>query len=143
VVHGVTVDSAHFRRTLTSRGEIIVLARHLSGSIIGLTKIALLSVLPLLSNAEESAQKNGASLVFETANGNCLACHEIEGGTQMGDIGPPLIDMAKRFPDRERLYEQIWDASRFNIDTLMPPYGRHEILTAAEINIIIDFLYTK
>lgn len=86
---------------------------------------------------------DGQSLAFETARGNCLACHQIPGGTQMGDIGPPLNNMAQRFPERERLFAQIWDAGVFNTHTLMPPYGRQEILTEQEIQTIIDFLYTK
>ena len=89
----------------------------------------------------ETAALNGRALAFETERGNCLACHQIKGGHQMGDIGPPLLDMRKRFPDRKRLYAQIWDASSFNTDTLMPPYGRQQILSDAEINAIIDFLY--
>ena len=59
----------------------------------------------------------------------------------MGDIGPPLENMRARFPDRKRLFDQIWDASAFNVDSMMPPYGRQQILTEAEINAIIDFLY--
>lgn len=89
----------------------------------------------------ETAPLDGRALAFETERGNCLACHQIKGGQQMGDIGPPLLDMRNRFPERKRLYAQIWDASSFNTDTLMPPYGRQQILSDAEINAIIDFLY--
>ena len=99
----------------------------------------------LLFNPAINAQDalSGETLAFETSRGNCLACHHIPGGTQMGDIGPPLNDIAARFPERKRLYKQIWDASVFNIKTLMPPYGRQKILSEQEINSIIDFLYTK
>ena len=84
---------------------------------------------------------DGQTLSFESEYGNCLACHQIAGGKQMGNIGPPLQNMRARFPERQRLFAQIWDASVFNINSMMPPYGRHQILTADEINAIIDFLY--
>lgn len=84
----------------------------------------------------------GRALAFARDKGNCLACHVIDGGTQMGDIGPPLAGMRERYPDRARLLAQIWDPGRFNAGSLMPPYGRHEILTREEIEAIVDFLYS-
>ena len=44
--------------------------------------------------------------------------------------------------DRQRLHEQIWDAGQFNDQSLMPPFGRHEILSSREIDAIVAFLYT-
>jgi sulfur-oxidizing protein SoxX len=85
----------------------------------------------------------GRALAFATDKGNCLACHAIEGGSQMGNIGPPLADIAARFPARAELFGRIWDETAYNPATLMPPFGRHGILTANEINLIIDFLYTR
>lgn len=85
---------------------------------------------------------DGRALAFARDKGNCLACHVIAGGTQMGDIGPPLADMRERYPDRARLVAQLWDPDRFNPRSLMPPYGRHEILTREEIEAIVDFLYS-
>lgn len=106
--------------------------------------IAAYSLLVSLTiSANELATLDGQSLAFETARGNCLACHQIPGGEQMGDIGPPLHSMVERFPERDRLFQQIWDAGVFNVQTLMPPYGRQEILSVEEIHAIIDFLYTK
>ena len=95
------------------------------------------------ADSASQAPESGQALAFQTEHGNCLACHYIAGGEQMGDIGPPLLNMRQRFPDRARLYTQIWDASAFNIDTMMPPYGRQQILSSQEINAIIDFLYQK
>ncbi|MGR8947493.1 MAG: sulfur oxidation c-type cytochrome SoxX [Gammaproteobacteria bacterium] len=103
-----------------------------------LTLAIFLQAIPVKANSE---MIDGRALTFETERGNCLACHQIPGGQQMGDIGPPLVDMRNRFPDRDRLHAQIWDASAVNIDTMMPPYGRQQILSDEEINAIIDFLY--
>ena len=102
---------------------------------------ALAIFLQIISVKAETTVLDGRSLAFETEHGNCLACHQITGGRQMGDIGPPLVDMRRRFPERERLHAQIWDASTFNLNTMMPPYGRQQILSDEEINAIIDFLY--
>lgn len=93
--------------------------------------------------AEDPRVAAGRELAFATAKGNCLACHAIEGGRQMGDIGPPLVDMAARYPDRQVLFDRIWDESAYNPVTLMPPFGRHGILSAEEINLVIDFLLTR
>ncbi len=59
-----------------------------------------------------------------------------------GSLGPPLVEMKARFPDRENLRRHIYNASEFNPHSRMPPFGRHKILTADEIELIIDYLYT-
>ena len=83
----------------------------------------------------------GRDLAFARDKGNCLACHVIAGGEQMGDIGPPLTKIRARFPDRRRLRAQIWDAREFNEKTLMPPYGSHDMLSGSEIDAVVEFLY--
>ena len=98
--------------------------------------------LALNASAGDQDRVIGRDLAFARDKGNCLACHVIAGGSQMGDIGPPLVGIAARFPDRKRLYDQIWDAGRFNDPSLMPPFGRHEILSDSEIDAIVQFLYT-
>lgn len=84
----------------------------------------------------------GRELAFTRSKGNCLACHMIEGGELAGNYGPPLIAMQARFPDRDVLRAQIWDASERVANTRMPPYGRHRILTEEEIDLVVDFLLT-
>jgi sulfur-oxidizing protein SoxX len=42
---------------------------------------------------------------------------------------------------RERLRALLTDPMASNPETLMPPYGRHRILDAAEIERVIDYLY--
>lgn len=106
--------------------------------------VLLLAALAGSSAAAEPARvASGRELAFATGKGNCLACHVIEGGRQMGDIGPPLVDLAARYPERRVLFDRIWDESAYNPVTLMPPFGRHGILSAHEINLIVDFLYTR
>jgi sulfur-oxidizing protein SoxX len=59
-----------------------------------------------------------------------------------GNIGPPLIQMQYRFQDRASLRRQIWDPTEANPDTVMPPYGKHGILTDHQIEQVIDYLYS-
>ncbi len=103
----------------------------------------LLAALCVASAQSAADIDAGRELAFARERGNCLACHRIAGGRQMGDIGPPLADVRARFPDRRGLYRRIWDESAYNPSTLMPPFGRHAILDAQEIEHIIDFLYTR
>ena len=102
--------------------------------------ISLIVMAPLALSDE--ALEQGKSLATERSKGNCLACHSIEDGQLPGNLGPPLLAMKLRFPDRERLRRQIYDASISNRHSRMPPFGRHQILTAEEIELIMDYLYT-
>ena len=90
----------------------------------------------------DDALEQGKSLVTDRSKGNCLACHYIEGAQLPGNMGPPLLAMKARFPDRERLRKQIHDASLNNRHSRMPPFGRHQILTAEEIQQIMVYLYS-
>jgi sulfur-oxidizing protein SoxX len=92
--------------------------------------------------AAGSAIEQGKALAFERGKGNCLACHRIEDGELPGTLGPPLLAMKLRFPERADLKRQICDATIRNEDTRMPPYCRHGILTEEEVDLIVDYLYT-
>jgi sulfur-oxidizing protein SoxX len=105
--------------------------------------VILLSLLANVSSAlADEALEQGKALATERSKGNCLACHRIADGVLPGNLGPPLVVMKARFPERERLRLQIYDASLANPHSRMPPFGRHEILTAEEIELIMDYLYT-
>jgi sulfur-oxidizing protein SoxX len=99
--------------------------------------MALVSASAIASSVEE-----GKKLAFDRKQGNCLACHMIEGGISPGDIGPPLIAMKARFPDRAKLRAQIYDATVANPESIMIPFGRHKALSDAQIDSIIDYMYT-
>lgn len=89
------------------------------------------------------AAKKGRDIAFHRKKGNCLACHAIAGGVRpAGNIGPPLIAMKQRFSDKAKLRAQIWDATVNNPDTTMPPFGRHEILSGKEIDLIVEFVHS-
>jgi sulfur-oxidizing protein SoxX len=84
----------------------------------------------------------GKAIAFDRFKGNCLACHWIEGGELTGNYGPPLVAMKIRYPERETLRAQIWDAAVKNPHTRMPPYGRNRILTEEEIDLVTDFIHS-
>lgn len=87
-----------------------------------------------------SSLEQGKAIAFNRFKGNCLACHSVEGGELTGNYGPPLIAMKMRYPDRDALREQIWDAAIKNPDTRMPPFGRNRILTEEEIDLVTDYI---
>jgi L-cysteine S-thiosulfotransferase len=95
------------------------------------------------SASAQSSAASGEQLAFDRSKGNCLTCHDIKGGDSPGNVGPPLAGMKARFPDRAQLAAIIFDETRRNPQTVMPPFGRNLILTRQEIESVIDFLYTR
>lgn len=89
-----------------------------------------------------SVVDEGKKLAFNRKKGNCLACHQIAGGSMAGNIGPPLVAMKARFPDKSKLRAQIWDATKTNPNSAMPPFGRHKILSDKDIDKIVEYVYT-
>jgi sulfur-oxidizing protein SoxX len=102
----------------------------------------LLGLGPVSAAWASDAVAEGKSLAFDRGKGNCLACHAIDDGELAGTIGPPLVSMKLRYPDRAALKSQICDATLRNPYTRMPPYCRHGILTENEVEQIVDYLYT-
>ncbi len=92
--------------------------------------------------ADASSLNKGKVLAFDRKKGNCLACHAIAGGKLAGNIGPPLVAMKARFPDRAVLRSQIYDARLLNANTIMLPYGPHGIMSGPEIDLVTDFIHT-
>ena len=64
------------------------------------------------------------------------------GGSQEGNIGPALVNMKARYPDKAKLRAQISDATTTNPNTIMPPYGKHKILSKSELDKVVEFVYT-
>ncbi len=95
-----------------------------------------------VANADEKTIAEGKKIAFDRKKGNCLACHMVADGSLPGNIGPPLIAMKARFPDRAVLRAQIWDASVKNPTTFMPPFGKHKILSEDEVDKVTDFIHS-
>ncbi|MBU1190765.1 MAG: sulfur oxidation c-type cytochrome SoxX [Gammaproteobacteria bacterium] len=107
---------------------------------------ALILAPTTVTAAEEakaaSVVDQGKEIAFDRKKGNCLSCHAIAGGDLPGDIGPPLVAMQARFPDKAKLRAQIWDATSANPNSMMPPFGRHKIISDDEIDKVVEFIYT-
>ena len=89
-----------------------------------------------------SAEEQGKAIAWDRKKGNCLACHAMADGELPGNIGPPLVAMKARFPTKAALRGQIWDATKKNPNSMMPPFGRHGILTEGEIDLVVEYVYT-
>ena len=99
-----------------------------------------LFILPIASLADsKSSVDEGKDLSLKL----CQTCHHYKDTEQAGTVGPPLIGMKARFPDRKKLYDIIYDPQvAIKKDTMMPPFGRNELIAKDQIEKIIDFLYT-
>jgi len=98
--------------------------------------------IPYSLAVEANTVEQGKAIAFDRKKGNCLACHAVSGGVLAGNLGPELVDMKTRYPDKKRLRNQIWDATKANPATSMPPFGRHRMLTEEEIDKVVEFIYT-
>ena len=124
-------------RMLNTTSAAILLAM---GSVFsGVSAAAEPAAKPALTPNEQA----GKDIAFSKSEGNCLACHAMAGGTEPGNIGPKLIAMKVRFPDKEALNKILWDPrEKFGRGVIMPPFGDHKILTKEQIDQVVDFLYT-
>jgi sulfur-oxidizing protein SoxX len=106
--------------------------------------IVFCSLYSLLSSAAPPANpeaeiKEGQRLTLQF----CQTCHAYQGTEQAGTVGPPLMGMKARFPDRKKLYEIIYDPQvALKPDTMMPPFGRNHLMEKDDIEKVIEFLYT-
>lgn len=99
----------------------------------------LLVLFAATANADTDTVKEGRQLALKF----CQACHQYKGTEQAGTVAPPLVGMKSRFPDRKKLYNIIYDPQvTLKPHTMMPPFGRNELLAKEQIQKIIDFLYT-
>ena len=96
----------------------------------------------VVSAAGASDIEEGKEIAFHRKKGNCLACHKIAGGALPGNIGPALVNMKARYPDKAKLRAKIFDATVTSPNTIMPPFGKHKILTKSELDKVVEFIYS-
>jgi len=106
------------------------------------TLLCWITIVSGLSIASADDIADGKKVAFDRKKGNCLACHMISDGPLPGNIGPPLIAMKDRFPDKDALRAQIWDSTVSNPNTIMPPFGRNRILSEQEVDLVTEFIYS-
>lgn len=105
---------------------------------------ALAAAAALAAGAAWGQATEGRDLFARPDKGNCIACHQVPEGwgpAVRADVGERLDAARLKGWDRARLRELLEDPMRINPDTVMPPYGRHRILDAREIERLIDYLH--
>lgn len=102
--------------------------------------------LPIVTSAADQADAEtlaeGKAIAFDRKKGNCLACHMIDDGDLPGNAGPPLVAMKQRWPDKTALRAQIWDPQIRNPQTVMPPFGKHRILSEQELDKVVEYIHS-
>ena len=102
---------------------------------------AILGATLLSPLASADVIQKGKEIAWDRKKGNCLTCHMMEGGQQVGNVGPPLMAMKARYPNKADLRQQIWDPTKRNPMTSMPPFGRNHILTEEEIDLVTEYIH--
>ncbi len=117
--------------------------RLMSSLVAGVTAIMLLGTVAVAPEAgAASAVEDGKAVAYDRKKGNCMTCHVMDDAKLAGNVGPPLLAMKARFPDKAVLRAQIYDATIKNPQSMMPPFGKHGVLTDKEIDNIVEYLYT-
>ncbi len=123
----------NMRKTLAIQTGLVLTCWFIAGA---------LAVQASAADGSNEALEKGKELAFDRTMGNCLACHLIADGELPGNSGPPLLQMKLRYPNRDELRDQIWDATQKNPDSVMPPYGKHQILTEEELDLVVDYVHS-
>ena len=110
-----------------------------SAAILLIGTAALAPTTVMAVDAELAAQ--GKKVAENRKKGNCFTCHDYTGAHLAGNMGPPLTGVSKRLT-RQKIYNQIWDSTKANPNTTMPPFGIHEVLSKKEINAITEWVLT-
>jgi L-cysteine S-thiosulfotransferase len=90
----------------------------------------------------DAAAHPARAIAFDPARGNCLACHAIADGRPAGNVGPRLEGIAARFASRAELQAFLHDPRMTRPQAMMPPYGRNGLLSARELALLTDWLWS-
>lgn len=100
--------------------------RRLSAWLVG---AALAGQAALAATAAGDAQR-GAAIAASRTQGLCVLCHALPGieAAHGGTLGPNLAGVGARLTS-DALRQRLVAPERFNPDTVMPAYARHEGFT--------------
>jgi L-cysteine S-thiosulfotransferase len=105
---------------------------------------ALAALLFLAMAAARAQTPSGLQLFTSPAKGYCIACHQVPEGAgpaTRSDLGPRLEGKRMREIGKAGLRALLVDPTAANPDTVMPPFGRHRILSPAELDRVVDYLH--
>jgi len=106
-----------------------------------LAAAALAVALAHAAHAERPA--SAMELFVQRDKGHCVACHQLPAGVgpiSRSDLGPVLEGARMRALGKAGIRQAIADPTQANPDTVMPPFAKHHILDAAEIDRLVEFL---
>lgn len=104
--------------------------------------LGAMALSPSIAVADEAMVAEGKKIAEDRKKGNCFACHDYKDASLAGNVGPPLVAMKARFPEKAKLRAQIWDATVANPNSIMIPFGRHRVLTEEQIDQVVEYIYT-
>lgn len=111
-----------------------------SAILLTLTSATAFAEMPELELSGDS--EAGKEIAMDRSRGNCIACHVIPGGESPGAIGPALVAMQTRYPSKQDLALQIWDPTIKNPEVVMPPFGKHGILSDKEFTDVVEYIWS-
>ncbi|MCP4596110.1 sulfur oxidation c-type cytochrome SoxX [Neptuniibacter sp.] len=117
--------------------------RKLTTSLCAAGLLAMFTTAPAVADNHADQIALGKAVYMGKSRGNCISCHAIDDpdANLAGNQGPPTIAMKARYPDKRKLRAQIWDATKNNPLTIMPPLGKHWILSEEEIDAVVEYIY--
>lgn len=109
-----------------------------------LLAVSAISGLVVVSGfaSDDELVKKGEKIFNTNTQGNCLACHAVNGKAidGPGSMGPVLQSLSS-WPD-EALYDKIYDPNTTNPISAMPAFGKNGWLSDDEIKAVIAYLKT-
>jgi sulfur-oxidizing protein SoxA len=96
-----------------------------------------------LSEGIKGDSERGKKLVSDRRRGgSCFACHIFPEAQLPGDVGPDLSAIGGSNRSEEFLFNYIYDPRHLKPDSVMPPWGAHELFSPQEIVDIVVYLKT-
>jgi sulfur-oxidizing protein SoxX len=102
--------------------------------------LSTLAAIPAAAAAADIAK--GKEIAMDRAKGNCVACHFMLEGESPGNLGPALIAIQGRYDSKEKLHDQIYDATVVNPESAMPPFGKNRILSDEELENVVEYIWS-
>ena len=107
-----------------------------------LTSTVIVSAFAVSCFGSEDLVKKGEKIFNTNTQGNCVACHavngkELDGPGTMG----PILQYLSAWPE-QAIYDKIYDPYTTNPISAMPAFGKNGWLTDAEIKALVAYLKT-
>ena len=86
--------------------------------------------------------KKGEKIFNSNTQGNCVACHAVNGKVLdgPGSMGP-ILQYLSAWPE-EALYDKVFDPYKSNPVSAMPAFGKNGWLSDSEIKALVAYLKT-